>query len=144
MNSLRQWLPPFVLLVCWSLLTGCQTTAQRPSIVEHNGQPLPSVAQLRKDFLNQPDAATRYMRLAELEAQALALYSDEPLRLGSIGSAILEIYPASYTGHLVLEKFYRNLESTEAQLLHEAWLRHLDQSIAASGEGTIDLSLIHI
>ena len=24
-----------------------------------------------KDFLNQPDAATRYMRLAELEAQAL-------------------------------------------------------------------------
>ena len=93
MNSLRQWLPPFVLLVCWSLLTGCQATAQRPSIVEHNDQPLPSVAQLRKDFLNQPDAATRYMRLAELEAQALALYSDEPLRLGSIGSAILEIYP---------------------------------------------------
>ena len=138
MNSLRQWLPPFVLLVCWSLLTGCQATAQRPSIVEHNDQPLPSVAQLRKDFLNQPDAATRYMRLAELEAQALALYSDEPLRLGSIGSAILEIYPASYTGHLVLEKFYRNLESTDAQLLHEAWLQHLDQSIAASGEGTID------
>ena len=74
MNSPRQWLPPFVLLVCWSLLTGCQMTAQRPSIVEHNGQPLPSVAQLRKDFLNQPDAATRYMRLAELEAQALALH----------------------------------------------------------------------
>ena len=138
MNSLRQWPSFFIFFMCWQLLAGCQTSAQRPAVVEHNGQPLPSVSQLRKDFLNQPDATTRYTRLAELEAQALALYSDEPLRLGSIGSAILELYPASYTGHLVLEKFYRNLESSEAQNLHEAWLRHLNSTIVASGDGTMD------
>ncbi|NCF33294.1 MAG: hypothetical protein GWP50_06955 [Proteobacteria bacterium] len=107
-------------------------------MVQHNGQALPSVAQLRKDFLNEPDVAARYLRLSELEAQALALFSDEPLRLGSIGSAILEIYPASYTGHLVLEKFYRNLESTDEQNLHQVWLQHLDNAVTASGEGSAD------
>jgi TPR repeat protein len=107
-------------------------------VVQHNGQALPSVALLRKAFLNEPDVAARYLRLSELEAQALALFSDEPLRLGSIGSAILEIYPASYTGHLVLEKFYRNLESTDAQNLHQAWLQHLDNTVTASGEGSAD------
>ena len=138
MTFLRQPLSCLILLVCWWLVTGCQSNPQRPTVVQHNGQALPNVAQLRKDFLNEPDVAARYLRLSELEAQALALFSDEPLRLGSIGSAILEIYPASYTGHLVLEKFYRNLESTDEQNLHQAWLKHLDNTVTASGEGSAD------
>jgi TPR repeat protein len=138
MTFLRQPLSCLILLVCWWLVTGCQSNPQRPTVVQHNGQALPSVALLRKAFLDEPDVAARYLRLSELEAQALALFSDEPLRMGSIGSAILEIYPASYTGHLVLEKFYRNLESTDEQNLHQAWLQHLDNTVTASGEGSAD------
>lgn len=138
MISLRRPLLMPIWLACWLLVGGCQSAAQRPPEVQYNGAALPPVSQLREDFFNQPDAAAQYQRLAELEAQALALFSDEPLRLGSIGSAILEIYPASYTGHLVLEKFYRSLEFADAQALHQAWMQHLYNSISASGDGSSD------
>lgn len=139
MNFLRQPLLSFCALVGLGLLLGgCQTSALRPIAVEHNGKPLPSVMGLQQEFLSQPDAMARYLRLSELEAQALALAADEPLRLGSVGSAILEIYPASYTGHFVLEKFYRDLESNDAQQLHASWLRHLGNTAADGADGSID------
>lgn len=120
------------------LFSGCQTSAPRITAVEYKGTPLPSILGLQQEFLSQPDLMTRYLRLSELEAQALALAADEPLRLGSVGSAILEIYPASYTGHFVLEKFYRDLESSEAQQLHAAWLRHIRETTIGDADGSTD------
>jgi len=120
------------------LFSGCQTSAPRITAVEYKGTPLPSILGLQQEFLSQPDLMTRYLRLSELEAQALALAADEPLRLGSVGSAILEIYPASYTGHFVLEKFYRDLESSEAQQLHAAWLRHIRETTIGDEDGSTD------
>lgn len=120
------------------LFSGCQTSAPRITSVEYKGTPLPSILGLQQEFLSQPDLMTRYLRLSELEAQALALAADEPLRLGSVGSAILEIYPASYTGHFVLEKFYRDLESSEAQQLHAAWLRHIRETTIGDEDGSTD------
>ena len=120
------------------LFSGCQTSAPRITAVEYKGTPLPSILGLQQEFLSQPDLMTRYLRLSELEAQALALAADEPLRLGSVGSAILEIYPASYTGHFVLEKFYRDLESSEAQQLHAAWLRHMRETTIGDADGSTD------
>lgn len=120
------------------LFSGCQTSAPRITAVEYKGTPLPSILGLQQEFLFQPDLMTRYLRLSELEAQALALAADEPLRLGSVGSAILEIYPASYTGHFVLEKFYRDLESSEAQQLHAAWLRHIRETTIGDADGSTD------
>jgi TPR repeat protein len=120
------------------LFSGCQTSAPRLTAVEYKGTPLPSILGLQQEFLSQPDLMTRYLRLSELEAQALALAADEPLRLGSVGSAILEIYPASYTGHFVLEKFYRDLESSEAQQLHAAWLRHIRETTIGDADGSTD------
>ena len=120
------------------LFSVCQTSAPRITAVEYKGTPLPSILGLQQEFLSQPDLMTRYLRLSELEAQALALAADEPLRLGSVGSAILEIYPASYTGHFVLEKFYRDLESSEAQQLHAAWLRHIRETTIGDADGSTD------
>ena len=136
-------LPKPLLLLCaliglGLLSSGCQTSAPRITAVEYKGAPLPSILGLQQEFLFQPDLMTRYLRLSELEAQALALAADEPLRLGSVGSAILEIYPASYTGHFVLEKFYRDLESSEAQQLHAAWLRHIRETIIGDANGSTD------
>ena len=34
---------------------------------------------------------------------------DEPLRLGAVGSAILDLYYASLAGHQALAKFYGHL-----------------------------------
>ena len=136
-------LPKPLLLLCaliglGLLSSGCQTSAPRITAVEYKGAPLPSILGLQQEFLSQPDLMTRYLRLSELEAQALALAADEPLRLGSVGSAILEIYPASYTGHFVLEKFYRDLESSEAQQLHAAWLRHIRETTIGDADGSTD------
>ena len=136
-------LPKPLLLLCaliglGLLSSGCQTSAPRITAVEYKGAPLPSILGLQQEFLSQPDLMTRYLRLSELEAQALALAADEPLRLGSVGSAILEIYPASYTGHFVLEKFYRDLESSEAQQLHAAWLRHILETTIGDADGSTD------
>jgi len=136
-------LPKPLLLLCaliglGLLSSGCQTSAPRITAVEYKGAPLPSILGLQQEFLSQPDLMTRYLRLSELEAQALALAADEPLRLGSVGSAILEIYPASYTGHFVLEKFYRDLESSEAQQLHATWLRHIRKTTIGDADGSTD------
>jgi len=136
-------LPKPLLLLCaliglGLLSSGCQTSAPRITAVEYKGAPLPSILGLQQEFLSQPDLMTRYLRLSELEAQALALAADEPLRLGSVGSAILEIYPASYTGHFVLEKFYRDLESSEAQQLHATWLRHIRETTIGDADGSTD------
>ena len=136
-------LPKPLLLLCaliglGLLSSGCQTSAPRITAVEYKGAPLPSILGLQQEFLSQPDLMTRYLRLSELEAQALALAADEPLRLGSVGSAILEIYPASYTGHFVLEKFYRDLESSEAQQLHAAWLRHIRETTIGDADGSTE------
>ena len=120
------------------LSSGCQTGAAKLPLVEHNGIPLPSIAPMQQEFLSQPDAAAKYLRLSELEAQALALATDEPLRLGSVGSAILEIYPASITGHLVLEKFYRNLEASDTAQLHASWLSHLRNTVAHEANGSTE------
>jgi TPR repeat protein len=120
------------------LSSGCQTGAAKLPLVEHNGIPLPSIAPMQQEFLSQPDAAAKYLRLSELEAQALALATDEPLRLGSVGSAILEIYPASITGHLVLEKFYRNLEASDTAQLHASWLSHLRNTVTHEANGSTE------
>ena len=139
MNILPKPLHLLCALIGLGLLSsGCQTSAPRITAVEHKGAPLPSILGLQQEFLSQPDLMTRYLRLSELEAQALALAADEPLRLGSVGSAILEIYPASYTGHFVLEKFYRDLESSEAQQLHAAWLRHIRETTIGDADGSTD------
>ncbi len=51
--------------------------------------------------------------VSELESQALLYLEQEPLKLGSIGSAILEKDPSNLIGRLALSKFYSNLGTIE-------------------------------
>jgi len=89
----------------------------------------------RAQFLSQPKLAKRMQRLLELEQQALQLAEDEPLKLGSIGSAILDIYAGSQTGHFAMGRFYAYVESSEAQADHDAHLSSLQQTMTSSGNG---------
>jgi TPR repeat protein len=97
-----------------------------------------SVAQLRKDFLALDDFPRQLQRLIELEQQALQLAVDEPLKLGSLGSAILDIYPASQAGQYVLAKFYGHVESEQAQANHLQSLATIQATMLASGDGSLE------
>ena len=95
-----------------------------------------SLLEHRNRILAQEDAAEQIRRLMELEKQALQLMVDEPLKLGSIGSAILDIYPASQTGHLVMQRFYEHVESAQAQARHGQTLQNLQQLMREVADGT--------
>ena len=122
------------------LLTACQSaqapaTALAPTI-DAKTEPGLSVADQREAFFEQSDSQDRSERLTELEAQALQLIEDEPLRLGSLGNAILELYPGSLIGHLVMQRFYEHVETTEAAKRHTDASQRIVDHIAASGDGT--------
>lgn len=86
-------------------------------------------------FLSGEDVRPRLRRLLELERQAHALIEDEPLKLGSLGAAITELYPGSQTGHLALSRYYEHLEAEEAQANHDNALEAIQQTMRESGDG---------
>ena len=93
-------------------------------------------AELRQAFIAAPDFDHRLRQLTLLERQALGGMQDEPLRLGAVGSAILDQYYASLAGHQALAKFYGHLEATEQSALHESWVAAIRAAIEASAEAT--------
>ena len=66
----------------------------------------------RRGWLAQPDAAARLARLNELEQQALQMF-DQPLRLGAIGAALLDVYPASLAGQMASAAYYERVTNLE-------------------------------
>lgn len=94
-----------------------------------------SLAKIRSEFIAQADFRTNLRRLMELEQQTLALIEDEPLKMGSLGSAILDIYAASQTGHLAMSRYYEHVESSEAQIGHEAELTRIQTAMSKTGTG---------
>ena len=117
---MRVWLVALTVALC----VGCQTTPLDYNTLTDkvtDGEQV-SVTELRTTFLELDDLAERMARLTELETQAMQLVEDEPLKLGSIGSAILDTYYGSLTGHYVLERFYQHVESPDAATPHHDWL----------------------
>ena len=80
-----------------------------------------AVGELRRAFLDLEDLPERMERLRDLELQAAQLFEDEPLKLGSIGTAILDTYYGSLTGHFALSRFYEFVGSEEAAVPHRQW-----------------------
>jgi TPR repeat protein len=97
-----------------------------------------ALASRREAFISAPDFDKRISRLLELEQQALQLAVDEPLKLGSIGSAILDVYPGSQTGHYVMSRFYGYVESADAQAEHDNALKDIHAAMSAAGNGSAD------
>ena len=95
------------------------------------------VAALRTAFVNDPGFPGTLSRLTELENQALQLAEDEPLKLGSLGSAILDLYQGSLAGHFAMQRFYEHVENTETAASHGTWVERIRQDIEATGDGTV-------
>jgi TPR repeat protein len=124
-------------------LTGCQTTT--PPLPPYsvlakeaeNGGPV-SAEDLRAAFIAAPDFNDRLQQLAPLETEALAMMADEPLRLGAMGSAILNIYYGSLAGHYALVKFYGHVDATDSVTIHQMWLDKISAAIEKQGDGSRD------
>ncbi len=99
-----------------------------------HGEPLDPIVE-RQHFIASDNYSAELKRLLELEQQALALIEDEPLKLGSIGAAILEIYPASQTGHYAMQHYYRHVEATDALADHTTQLATIQNAMKDSGDG---------
>jgi TPR repeat protein len=117
---------------------GCQATPTSTNPSESQTAVLnsPEIAALddqRDAFLSAPELADRMERLLDLEQQALQLAVDEPLKLGSIGSAILDAYPGSQTGHYAMSRFYEHVESLDAKASHDAELERLQAYMGIDG-----------
>lgn len=91
-------------------------------------------AVLKQAFLAVPDFDDRLRQLTLLERQALAGLEDEPLRLGAVGSAILDQYYGSLAGHQALAAFYGHVDAPRQAALHESWVAAIRASIEASAE----------
>ena len=90
-------------------------------------------AEIKRAFLATDDFDRRLRELTLLEHQALALM-DRPLRLGAVGSAILDLHYASLVGHRALAAFYRHVEHPRQARLHEDWGAAIAADIAASAD----------
>jgi TPR repeat protein len=137
---------PALLLVAALIVAGCQSTP--PTYQALTGQIAAgesvSAAALRDAFLAADDRSERMERLTDLEIQAFAILEDEPLKLGSIGTAIVDTYHGSLTGHYVLARFYRHVENPQAAQPHEAWVERIQLGMAESGAGSRDAQLVAI
>ena len=116
---------------------GCQSTSPISSNVsEKQFTPKHSeIKRLRIRYLKSKDFITNHKRLIDLEKQALSLAEDEPLKLGSLGTAILDTYYGSLTGHYALTQFYKYVGSSETNL-HSGWLRAIESYIAKKADGS--------
>lgn len=125
------------MILATLLLLGCQTAPPEYGALTERleaGDDV-SAGELRAAFLTAPDLPVRMRRLADLESQALALVEDEPLKLGSIGTAILDTYYGSLAGHFVLARFYQHLSTPDAAVVHERWVERIQNEIEAGGDG---------
>jgi TPR repeat protein len=123
-------------------LAACQTAGPPPDYEElatavAAGERV-SVEELRTAFLASPDFNERMQQLAPLERQAMQLLEDEPLRLGAVGSAILDIYYGSIAGHFAMLTFYEHVESEEGAAEHRTWIDRIDGAIRDAADGSRD------
>ena len=93
-------------------------------------------SELHEAFIASEAFAEKFARLLELEQQALALVEDEPLKVASIGAAILDTYAASQTGHFAMARYYAHVEAKDAEASHKARLALVQADMLASGDGT--------
>lgn len=126
---------PFILAAL--LCIGCQTAPPDYGTVSERYEAGATISptDMRHAFFASEDLPARLERLHELEAQALAVVEDEPLKLGSIGSAILDTYVGSLTGHYVLMRFYEHVSNPKADF-HRDWVTRIREDMEASGDGS--------
>jgi TPR repeat protein len=141
-HPMLKYLIPALALV----IMGCQNTAPMrsnpaalsgfPVVTSSSNADIKAALQERRAFLNDANLADKLSNVLAFERQALQLLNDQPLKLGAIGTAIIELRPDSLTGHYVLTKFYQHVETDTGVVLHGEKLNHLYARLLQSGDGS--------
>ena len=127
------------ILISLAVLTLFLAPAARTSEQESSSSRFfENLALEKEQFFDSENNKKNYLRLLELEQQALQLSDDQPLKLGSIGSAILDLYPGSQTGHYVMSVFYDHLDSPDANKLHKDSLDQIQKIMVEKNNGERD------
>lgn len=137
-----------LVLGAYLLASGCATVPSGPPptydelanlVADEQAIDAEQVTQLRQAFLANPDFDERIRTVTLLEQETVGLMREEQLlRLGPIGSAILEHYRASILAHQALAEFYRHVDMPEQAAVHEAWTAAIGAAVEMTGEGTFD------
>lgn len=143
----NQALSALVLVACL-LAAGCVTVsaAAPPTydelaalVADQEDIDAEQVTRLRETFLATPDFDERIRTVTLLEQELVGLLQGEQtLRLGPIGSAILEHYRASLTAHQALAEFYQHVDMSEQAAVHEAWSDAIADAVEMTGDGSFD------
>jgi TPR repeat protein len=96
----------------------------------------PSLTELTSGYLSHPNFSEQLTHVTALETRVMALSAEEPLAMGALGSALIEINPASLTGHYALVQFYQHVDASEAAQWHEQSFQNIRDQILASGDGS--------
>ncbi len=123
------------MLLFATVLASCQSATDVDAAAK-SGPRAAAAATLRHSFLAGDAFSDDYRRLGELETEALRLAEDEPLKLGAIGTAILDLCQGSLTGHYALHRFYTYLDSSETAASHAAWVTAVKADMTANADGT--------
>ena len=99
------------------------------------------MAALRAAFVATPDYLERLETVSALETQAVRLIGEEPLRLGPLGSAIVDRNPGSLAGHQALAAFYAYLERDDTAAGHRRQVSEIRAAIDGAGSGTFESPL---
>ena len=132
--AMRVFLATPILLLA-TVLASCQSV---PSVdaATKTSPTTADAAALRQAFFDGQEYSENYRRLGELETEALRLAEDEPLKLGAIGTAILDLCQGSLTGHYALQRFYAYLDSPDTATAHAQWVAAIKAQMTAQAEGT--------
>ncbi len=125
-----------VLLTCVFFILGTSAFAAANADVAASDELTKQLDDAPAVFASVDDFPDQLNRLMELESQVLQLAQDEPLKLGSLGSAILDIYPASLTGHYAMRLFYEHLHTEDARTSHDQALTYLADTMSSKGDGS--------
>lgn len=129
-----------ILLLCVGCATNRVATYDELAAAIKEGEDVDAGA-LRAAFAAAPDYSERLENISGLEAQVIRLIEEEPLRLGPLGSAIVDQYPGSLAGHQALATFYAYLEREDTAAEHRQWVSRIRAAVEESGDGSLESPL---
>lgn len=122
----------FLLGACGSLPTDRNPDAESTYLADRD-----TIIQIEEAFLSDLESLIKLDEMRSYESLVSRLLNSEPLRLGPLGTALLDRYEASLTGQLALARFYEYLEQ-ETDTTHTAWVRRLKAHMAFERDGSRD------
>ena len=122
----------FFLGACGSLPTNQGIDSESTYLADRD-----AIVQIEEEFLSNLESLVKLDEMRSYERLVSRILNSEPLRLGPLGTALLDRYEGSLTGQLALARFYEYLEQ-ETDTTHTNWVKRLKAHMSYERDGTRD------